>query len=352
MKNKVFFTVIGIICACALLVMPCMSEASEKVIKMRVIHAYPGNTQHGRNAEKFKELAERYTNGRLAVTLYPNSSVCSITQELATVLSGGAEASYNINGIVESIDHAEAIWTIPYLVRTDVGDIRHLRKALRDPGVEGVLKKRQEKLGFHRFGSFTTCDGFGIYVNKRPIKTLEDFKGLKIRTPGGLLGDLFFKQLGANFIVVPGTEVPIALQTGIIDGLSTAALHWHDARWHTKYATLPYWCSYTLPFMASLKWWNTLPNDIKNILDNKVIPEVMELADNQTEQLTAEAWKTVQKPPYNVQVYTMPKSEVLRIKNATQEVCIKKFRDVVGKDVADPMIQAVRKLTPPDLAFD
>ena len=79
MKTKVLFTVVGIFCACALLAMPVMSEA--KPIKMRVIHAYPDTTQHGRNMFKFQELAEKYTNGRLKVTLFSNASVCPITKK-------------------------------------------------------------------------------------------------------------------------------------------------------------------------------------------------------------------------------------------------------------------------------
>jgi hypothetical protein len=63
-------------------------------------------------------------------------------------------------------------------------------------------------------------------------------------------------------------------------------------------------------------------------------------------------FKTIQKPPFNVEVFTMPKSELKKAKEATQGPCIQKFLDVVGKDVANPMIQAARELTPPDMALE
>jgi C4-dicarboxylate-binding protein DctP len=352
MKNKVFFVVIGVICACALLVMPSMSKAQEKVIKMRVIHAYPETTQHGRNMFKFAELVKKYTQGRVEVTLFPSASVAPITKEPSVVLSGGAEAAYSIGGVLEGIDRAEAIWTIPYLIRTAPGDTRHIRKAMLDPRVEGVLQKRQAEKGFHRFGTICTYDGSAFFNNKRPLKTLEDFKGLVFRSPGGMMGDLFLKQLGASSAVIPGTEVPVALQTGVVDGTTTVTLHWHDARWHTKYATTPYWNGYSLPLIASLTWWNKLPNDIKDAFTNKIIPELQEYAYNETDRRTLEVYQIVQKPPYNVEVYTMPKSEQKRLKDATQKVCIEKFREVIGKDLADSMIKAVRETTPPDMLLD
>ena len=101
--------------AFALIAGPAVSEA--KVIKMRIIHAYPDTTQHGRNMFKFQELVEKYTDGRVKVTIFANASVCPISKEITTVLTGGAEFSYNIGGIVESVDKAEAIWTIPFLFR-------------------------------------------------------------------------------------------------------------------------------------------------------------------------------------------------------------------------------------------
>jgi TRAP-type C4-dicarboxylate transport system substrate-binding protein len=350
MSKRAFFAVVGTIFAFAVIVNPAMSQA--KTIKMRIIHAYPDTTQHGRNMFKFQELTEKYTNGRVKVVIFSNASVCPITKEATTVLSGGAEALYNIAGIIESIDRAEAIWTVPFLFRTSPGDTRHIRKAFRDDRIEGVLKKRQMDKGFYRLGSPCTVDGFFFGCNKKELKTLEDFQGLKLRQPGGLLGELFFRQLGASAIVVPGTEVPVALQTGVVDGLTTVPLHYHDARWHTKYATIPYWCTYTLPFMANLKWWNKLPNDIKDIIDNKVMPELMEFAFNEVDKRTVEMFETIQKPPYNVKVYTMPKSELKRMKEATQEPCMEKFIDVVGKDTANGMIQAAKELTPPDMALD
>jgi C4-dicarboxylate-binding protein DctP len=349
MRNRFLVVLAGLLLA--LVVSPFQASAAADAIKMRIIHSYPETTQHGRNMIKFKELAEKYTNGRVNVQLFANASVCPITKEPATVLTGGAEACYNVAGIIEGIDRAEAIWSVPYLFRTAPGDTRHIRKAFFDPEIEGVLKQRQEAKGLYRLGTPCTVDGFFFGSNKRPIKTLADFQGLKIRSPGGLLGETFMRSLGANPVVIPGTEVPVALQTGVVDALTTVPLHYHDARWHTKYATTPYWCTYSLPFLANLKWWNKLPDDIKKIIDKKVMPELMAFSFDEVDRRTLDILKIMQKPPFNVEIYNMPMAEQKKIKEATQGACIKKFQDTIGKDLADKMIKASKILTPKDMVL-
>ncbi len=323
-----------------------------KPIKIRIIHAYPETTQHGRNMLKFKELAEKYTEGRVEVTIFPNASVCPITKEVQTVLGGGAEICYNIGGIIEAIDPAEAIWTIPYLFRNAPGDCRHIRKAFLDPRLEGVLHERQLKKGLWRLGTPCTVDGFLIACNKHPIKTLEDFKGLKMRHPGGIMGPIFFDKLGCSAITVPGTEVPVALETGVVDGLTTVPLHYFDARWITKYVTIAYWNTYSLPLLANLEWWNSLPKDIQDIITNKVMPELMEYSFSEVEKRTPKVIEEIQKPPYNVEVYYPPKEEIKRWRDATQPACIEKFKELVGEELAMSMINAAKELTPPDMVLD
>ena len=77
--------------------------------EMRLVHAYPVHTQHGRNMEFFADLTEKLTDGRLTVTVYPNAELGPISQEFSMVMGGAVDASYNLGGILESVDPAAAI---------------------------------------------------------------------------------------------------------------------------------------------------------------------------------------------------------------------------------------------------
>lgn len=335
---------------CFVLFFACVVSASSSPIKMRILHSYPDNTRHGLNMAKFEELVENHTNKRIDVEIYSNASICPINKEVTTILSGGAEACYNVGSIIENVDKAEGIWMIPYLLRISLGEVRHI-KAVMNPKskVEQILKDRQKKKGLYRLGSITTVDGFVFYNNVRPLNTWEDFQGLKMRHPGGLFGELIFRELGANPIVIPGTEVPVALQTNVIDGLTTTLMHYHDARWHTKYATLSYWAGFSLPLLVNLNWWNKLPNDLQEIITEKVMPEIQDWAWDQVNEATAKKLEEMQKEPFNVKVNFMDKKAEKEIENRVQGKAIELFQKAIGKEVANEMINCVRDLTPEDL---
>lgn len=315
-------------------------------IEMRIAHAYPDHTQHGRNMNFFKSKVEEYTKGQVKVTIYPAASLFPIDKEIPMLLAGTVEACYSIGGITESIDPAEAIWNIPFLFKVGPGDGRHLRAAMNSPKVEGILVKRQEKKGIKRLGTVPTLFGFFIVANnRRPIEKLEDIKGLKIRHPGGMMGPLYIGALGASAMTVPGTEVPVALNQGVVDGLVTTIVHYHDARWHTKYLTLPFYCSYSLPFLVNLNWWNKLPEDIRQIIEKKVMPELMDFAFKEVAEREKSYVSEIQKPPFNVKVTYLSKAEMERWTKVVRGQAIEKFVKVVGPE-GQIMVDEVLKLRP------
>ena len=278
-------------------------QAQSAPVEMRIAHSYPEHTQHGRNMNFFKSKVEEYTKGQMKVTIYPSASLFPIDKEIPMLLAGTIDACYSINGVTESVEPAEAIYNIPFLMKVSPGDSRHLRAAMESPKVEGILVQRFEKRGIKRMGNVPTLFGFFIVANnRRPVEKLEDMKGLKIRHPGGMMGPMYIGATGASAMTVPGTEVPVALNQGVVDGLVTTIVHYHDARWHTKYLTLPFYAGYTLPFLVNLKWWKNLPDDIRQTIDKKVMPELMEFAFKEVTEREKAYVQEIQKPPYNVKV--------------------------------------------------
>ena len=159
--------------------------------QMRIVHGYPVNTQHGRNMEFFAERAEELTDGRLKVTVYPNAELGPISQEFSMVMAGTVDASFNLGGILESVDPATAIWNIPFLIRVAPGQGEHMRRVMESEVVFDILDRRLAERGLKNLGHVPTLTGFMLVANNvRPVETLEDFNGLRIRHPGGLMGEL------------------------------------------------------------------------------------------------------------------------------------------------------------------
>lgn len=309
------------------------SSANAETFTMRIVHAYPEHTQHGRNMEFFREKAHEYTDGRLQVTIFPNAQLGPIGQEASMVRSGTVDATYNISGILEGVDPAEAMWNIPFLMSLAPGQGEHMRRVMLDETVNNILTRRMAERGFKRLGHIPTLTGFMIVANNvRPVETLEDMRGLRIRSPGGLMGELYLQNLGASPMTVAGAEVPVALQQGLVDGLVTTPVHYHDARWHTRYMTLPFYGGYGLTFVANLRWWEGLPDDIQEILLERVIPATQEYAYNAVIDLENAYIQEMQAEPYNVSITWLDAEEMERFSDAVHEAAIARFVDVVGAD--------------------
>ncbi len=347
MKRKFLISLFSIVCIISLMLVGCGNDAGtegdtgdaggedEKYV-MRMTHAYPETTQHGRNSLYFKKLVEEKTNGRVEVQIFPNAQLAGSDKEISLLQSGAVEAAYSICGAIETIEPLEAIYTIPFIWKSSPLDSTHYIMANQyDSLIEETLREKLKEKGIYRLGIVNTQNGQFIAANnKRPILKPEDMEGLKIRHSGGLLSALSIEKLGAAPITVAGAEVTVGLTQGVFDGLQTGILHYHDAQWYTKYVTLPYSKCYSIPMLLNLKWWESLPEDLQDIIQNEVMPEVQKYGNDETTRGNKEAYEAIQKPPHNVEVYMVPDEELedWANYNNVRDAAIEKFLSVVGPE--------------------
>lgn len=110
---------------------------------------------------------------------------------------------------------------------------------------------------------------YGIWTTKKwgPVRRLEDLKGCKIRTPGGILNDTLV-AMGAKPVALAVVDMYMSLQTGVIDGVSLAEASQISHRSYevVKYASrVNYGCP-GIHILANLKTWNELPQHIRDIM--------------------------------------------------------------------------------------
>ncbi len=159
------------------------------------------------------------------------------------------------------------------------------------------------------------------------------------------MGPLYIGEAGASAMTIPGAEVPVALKQGVVDGLVTTIVHYHDARWHTKYLTLPFYAGFTLPFLVNLKWWQKLPADIRQTIEKKVMPELMDFAFKEVTERERTYVEEIQKPPYNVKISFLPHREMERWTQAIRPKAIDAFVKKVGAE-GRAMVDAFVDLRP------
>ena len=174
-----------------------VAAAQSYTIKVGVGH--PPGQSFVVASEKFKEMAEKRSNGRLKVEIFHSSQLGGEREMQEMVALGTLEMS--VSGIVVVYEPLFTLLEAPFLYR----DRDHIKKVMESPVVadlsQTLLNKGIRMVGFYE-------NGFRHITNsKRPINAPADLKGLKIRTPENLAQIETFKALGTRFLQMPLGEV-------------------------------------------------------------------------------------------------------------------------------------------------
>jgi TRAP-type C4-dicarboxylate transport system substrate-binding protein len=138
---------------------------------------------------------------------------------------------------------------------------------LYDFGWKDILSKAYAKQGIHWLADQTTPPTY--ILTKKPIKSIEDFKGMKLRAVGA--NAKFVRQLGASPVSVPFGEIYTGLATGVFDGIAgTPLVDMSDGKFYelAKFIT-PQQITFGIntAFIINMKEWKKLPSDLQKILE-------------------------------------------------------------------------------------
>ena len=240
---------------------PVAAAAEEIVIKFS--HVVAPATPKGKAADRFKELAERYTGGRVKVEVYPNSELYKDKEELEALQLGAVQmlapslAKFGPLGVKEF----EA-FDLPFIFPTT----KALRKVTEGPVGRALFRKLEDK-GI--VGLAYWDNGFKIMSANRPLRTPADFAGLRMRIQSSRVIEAQMKALGAQPQVMAFSEVYQALAAGLVDGTENPPSNMFTQRMHEvqPYATLSNHGYLGYAVIANRKFWQGLPADIRAALE-------------------------------------------------------------------------------------
>ena len=221
-------------------------------------------------SEKFATLCNQETKGRLEVTTYPSGQLYSARNAIAAVSQGSVEMAGCIALTLASTAPEFGADTLMLLF----DNYEQQRKVWKTgPGkavIEGVEKKLGVKL-LCRLPNGPAC----LFTTEKKVQDLNGFKGLKARMLSASEKP-YWDALGASTVSMGTEQVYTALQQGMINAVWTVpsaikAYSWWDV---AKFATLPYTAYPDSLLVVNAKWWDTLPQEIKDILLKKVVPAI------------------------------------------------------------------------------
>jgi tripartite ATP-independent transporter DctP family solute receptor len=240
-----------------------VSAGSPKTFKARLGHGQAVTTPLHHACVKFAELAKERSGGRLDVGVFPSSQLGTMVELAEAVRMGTIEMYGGGNGFVEPFAPKISLVNLPGLMR----DLDHAYKVMYLFAFKEVYEKSLLPVGIRPLG-FVSNDFRHFTNNKRPINTLADLKGLKIRSvPTKVMMDTI-AALGASPVPMDWSEVFSALQQGVVDGQENPFIQVWSAKFYEiqKYLTLTYhtWDTYIL--MINEKFFQSLDPDLQKIV--------------------------------------------------------------------------------------
>jgi len=218
--------------------------------------------------EAFCERVAEVTGGRLVIEPLPVGSIVAYNETLDAVTAGILDGQHGGSGYFAGKDAAFGI----------LGDlnggyehVRQLHMWLNYGGGIELARELFAQYDIYYVGGVSW--GAESIPAKKPIRTLEDFKGVKLRAPEGMSQDIF-QRIGAAPVNIPGAEVYTALERGVVEAADWGTLGMNDDLGYHAIAPYPLYPGFHSAPMAdvavNMDRWNELPDDVKALVEMAV----------------------------------------------------------------------------------
>ncbi|MEO6779497.1 MAG: TRAP transporter substrate-binding protein [Bradyrhizobium sp.] len=310
------------------------SASAQSPIVIKFSHVVASDTPKGKAADKFKELAEKYTNGKVKVEVYPNSTLYKDKEELEALQLGAVQMLAPSNSKFGPIGIKEfEVFDLPYILP----DLKTLRKVTGGP-LGGRLLKLLDSKGMTGLAYWD--NGFKQMSANKKLIAPADYKGLKFRIQSSKVLEAQFRTLGAIPQVMAFSEVYQALQTGVVDGQENTWSNIYTQKMHEvqKYITTTNHGYIGYVVVVNKKFWDGLPADIRDEL-SKAMKEATEFGNSQSARENDDALEAIKKTGKS-QILTLTPEQDEAMRKAMMPV----YKEVASR-VGQPLIDEFLKET-------
>ncbi|WP_054032758.1 TRAP transporter substrate-binding protein DctP [Desulfatitalea tepidiphila] len=311
-KFRIFgLLIVGLACFSMICFNVGQADAADNVIKWKMQTHWPASSSSFEDSAKVVvEKLKKRTNGRLDIELYPSPALVPPTELFDACKRGMlpiiVTSSAYPRDQVPLMDIASGL---PMNFK-NVWEIIYFNKWL---GFDDMVQA-----SFNQHGLYYVPDK--VYPTelscKKPIKSIDDFKGLKLRSSGIL--QVYLSSIGAAASMLPGSEIYTALSSGVIDGAHWGAVQGSDSmkfyevsKYHLR---TPLNFAQTDIWLVNIKAMEKLPQDIQDILKD-TLEEHFWLRTNQYQYQEEITLAKIQKEK-GVTVTTLPDADYNKMKAA------------------------------------
>jgi len=269
-----------------------------------------------------KEIEKR-TNGQVTIKFYLSQTLVKSRDSYDAVKNGVADISWVMFGWTPGRFPLSSVMELPYLVKSTFAGAHVLTKLY-----EKFPEMRAEVKDVHLLHLWTTMP-YELHTVDKPIRKLEDIKGMKLATQPGAKSAL--EALGAVPVTMPTPQLYQTIEKGVADG---SALAWGAFKAFKIYEVTKYHTDIHLAGMPyctimNKNTWNRLPKDVQKVITgvtNEMMPDKLCAAVSAEKELGKAAVRERKR-----EIYVIPPEERARWIATAQPEADKWVKDMEAK---------------------
>ncbi|MBI5592949.1 MAG: TRAP transporter substrate-binding protein DctP [Deltaproteobacteria bacterium] len=283
------------------------TDAASQSDKPEFVFRFAGNMPVGhyitKTQELYARLVEERTGGKVKLEIYPAGQLFSDKDLPRALPSGAVDMAQVTAGVWTGLIPPLSIIELPYFFK----DHDHLYRAIDSLQFRQLLEAEFEKKGVKLL--FWMDWGTATFIGRKPLRTLEDFKGKRLRGHGETQTELM-EALGAAPVFMGAGELYLALQRGTIDGLLTTTCSVWDRKLYEVaryYTHIPIGDVTSLPaVLVNLEKWKDLPADYQGVM-SVAAKEAQEWGYNQARESSEGCLRGLKEK--GMEIYYLPDKE-------------------------------------------
>ncbi|MEW9669539.1 DctP family TRAP transporter solute-binding subunit [Ammoniphilus sp. 3BR4] len=305
-------------------------KGEEKVMKLAVVTSKDRSLTQG--LYKFGEIVEKESGGLIKVQVFPDGQLGGDVAVYEAMKMGSIQGSTMSSGPISSFAPSFSVLDLPFLFKDEATAYNVLdgeigQELLNDLPATGVVGLNYWENGFRHLTN-----------NVREVKTVEDIKGLKIRTLENPLHIDMWKELGATPTPMAFTELFTALEQKVVDGQENPAGNVTTSKFYEvqDYLTKTGHIYNASVFLLSKSFWDSLTEEEKAIV-TKAAKEAQAFQRELNQKESTEAIDFLKKE--GMTVTELSDEEKKKLVEAVQPV-YKKYSAELGEDLVNKLIDA------------
>jgi TRAP-type transport system periplasmic protein len=282
--------------------------------------------------EKFAQLLDEKTGGKITVELYPSGQLGNTTEFTEAVISGSIDIGTGMTTDLVDFIPTYAIFDIPNLF----DNVEQMRAVLNSDFTQ-VLNEYNNQGGIQMLGYSDA--GFRQLSSNKAVHQLSDLAGQKIRVMTNQYHLAYWNALGAAATPMQFTEVFMGLQQGTIDGEENPYMNivGNNFQEVQKYIIETNHIGHIITFFMNNDLYQGLPENVKTLVD-ECAAEAVDYANSKADESIAEYKKICEDA--GCEIITLDADVLAQFKEKAS-VVTDMVRENVGDDIVDQLMSAI-----------